>query len=564
VSRLRVLNGYYYEKGVTLTYPEKLYEYSIVGHKLVIDALFYSEPNFKLQLGGRVIRFEITSPREGIIRMRVTHQKQDHQKQVKFPLRTEIFDNVRFQENGESITFSSGALTLKFNQEKWRFELCSGETGICFSEGKGFGLIELDGGKALMAGKLSLDPDELIYGLGERYTSFIKNGQSVTIWNEDAGTNTDMTYKNIPFYLSNKGYGLFINSTERVEYEIGTEEVNAIKFTVPDRELDCYFIYGPTPKEILERYTWLSGRAPIIPKWSLGLWLSTSFLTDYNERIVTENIERMTENDIQVSVVHFDCYWMKERHWCDFEWDKKAFPEPEKMLEQLKARGLKICLWINPYISELSSIFDEGVAQGYFLKRQDGSVYQIDWWQPGIAFVDFTNPEACDWYREKLRSLLLMGVDSFKTDFGESVPEDALFFNGQSGKKMHNLYTLIYNQTVFELLEETFGKGNALVFARSATACSQKYPVHWGGDSATTFDSMVGQLRGGLSFLLSGGAFWSHDIGGFYGELNPGVFKAGSRSACCLRTADYTDVKATGSPGCMMKRRFWYYGSSPR
>jgi alpha-D-xyloside xylohydrolase len=216
---------------------------------------------------------------------------------------------------------------------------------------------------------------------------------------------------------------------------------------------------------------------------------------------------------------------MKERHWCDFEWDKAAFPDPRGMIHRLKQKGLKICLWINPYISQMSKIFDEGREHGYFLKRADGSIHQIDQWQPGMAIVDFTNPAAVDWFKAKLRRLLDMGVDCFKTDFGERIPDDAVYHDGSDPKLMHNFYSYTYNKAVFELLESYHGKGEAMVFARAATAGSQKFPVHWGGDCNATFESMAEDLRGGLSFCMSGAAFWSHDIGGFTGTATPALYK---------------------------------------
>ncbi|NLG85201.1 MAG: alpha-xylosidase, partial [Firmicutes bacterium] len=313
--------------------------------------------------------------------------------------------------------------------------------------------------------------------------------------------------------------------SRRVEYEIGTEEIDMVKFTVPGQELDLYFIYGPSPKEILEKYTLLTGRSPRIPKWSLGLWLTTSFLPECNERTVKELVAGMKAREVPLSVFHFDSYWMRERHWCDFTWDQVAFPYPEKLIRELKENGIRVSLWINPYISELSALFEEGAEKGYFVKRRDGTIYQIDWWQPGMAFVDFTNPEACKWYKSQLHRLVEMGVDSFKADFGESLPVDAVCYDGSDGRTMHNLYALLYTRTVFEALEETRGKGEAIIFARSATTGSQAYPIHWGGDSKATYASMAAQLRAGLSFCLSGGAFWSHDIGGFYGEPTPDLYK---------------------------------------
>jgi alpha-D-xyloside xylohydrolase len=216
---------------------------------------------------------------------------------------------------------------------------------------------------------------------------------------------------------------------------------------------------------------------------------------------------------------------MKQRQWCDFEWDREAFPDPKAMLARLKAKGLKICVWINSYISQCSKLFTQGRDAGYFLKTKDGNIYQLDQWQPGMAFVDFTNPQAVSWYQSKLRALLEMGVDCFKTDFAERIPKDAVYHDGSDPLLMHNLYTYLYNKTVFDLLDEYHGKGNALVFARSATTGCQKFPVHWGGDCEASFESMAEDLRGGLSFCMSGPAFWSHDIGGFSGKADPALYK---------------------------------------
>jgi alpha-D-xyloside xylohydrolase len=216
---------------------------------------------------------------------------------------------------------------------------------------------------------------------------------------------------------------------------------------------------------------------------------------------------------------------MKGLQWVDFEWDKEQFPDPAAMLRRLKQKGLKICVWINPYVAQKSRLFDEGAAKGYFLKRANGDVWQWDRWQPGMALVDFTNPAAAAWYRGKLAGLLDMGVDCFKTDFGERIPTDAVYSDGADPQGMHNYYTYLYNKTVFELLEEKRGKGEAIVFARSATVGGQQFPVHWGGDCTANYESMAETLRGGLSLALTGFGFWSHDISGFESTATPDLFK---------------------------------------
>src|SRR5690606_9699955 len=219
------------------------------------------------------------------------------------------------------------------------------------------------------------------------------------------------------------------------------------------------------------------------------------------------------------------CLWMEEFEWVNFTWDKRMFPEPKKMLQRLKEKGLKICVWINPYVAQKSVMFDEGMENGYFLKRPNGDVWQWDRWQAGLAVIDFTNPAAVEWYRSKLTDLIDMGVDSFKTDFGERIPTDAVYYDGSDPERMHNYYAQVYNQVVFDLLKEKRGENEAVVFARSATAGGQKFPVHWGGDCTSDYPSMAESLRAGLSFGMSGFGYWSHDIAGFEEGSNPDLYK---------------------------------------
>jgi alpha-D-xyloside xylohydrolase len=234
----------------------------------------------------------------------------------------------------------------------------------------------------------------------------------------------------------------------------------------------------------------------------------------------------MASRDLPLSVFHFDCFWMRQFHWCDFLWDPVAFPDPAGMVRRLKERGLRVSLWINPYIAQRSVLFEEGRQLGYLLKRPDGSVWQWDLWQAGMAIVDFTNPDATAWFRSKLQALLDLGVDCFKTDFGERIPaEDVVWYDGSDPRRMHNYYPHLYNKAVFDLLTEQRGEGDAVLFARSATVGGQQFPVHWGGDCESTFEAMAESLRGGLSLASSGFGYWSHDIGGFEGTPDAAVFK---------------------------------------
>ncbi|GIQ63575.1 alpha-xylosidase [Paenibacillus cisolokensis] len=331
--------------------------------------------------------------------------------------------------------------------------------------------------------------------------------------------------QNVPFYLSNYGYGIFVDHPERVSYEVASEVVSKVQFSVSGERLKYYVIGGASLKEVLDNYTKLTGKPALPPAWSYGLWLTTSFTTSYDEQTVTSFIDGMMERDIPLHVFHFDCFWMKEFHWCDFRWDDEVFPDPEGMLKRLKSKGLHICVWINPYIAQQSSLFAEGKANGYLVKTMEGDVWQWDRWQGGMGLVDFTNPAAVRWFQDKLKALLDMGVDCFKTDFGERIPTDVVYYDESDPVKMHNYYTYLYNKAVFEVLEEVRGKNEAMVFARSATAGGQQFPVHWGGDCSATYSSMAETLRGGLSLGLSGFGFWSHDIGGFENTATPDLYK---------------------------------------
>ncbi|HEY4990170.1 MAG TPA: alpha-xylosidase, partial [Opitutaceae bacterium] len=407
----------------------------------------------------------------------------------------------------------------------WGVSFQSGGRTLTTSPARGMGYIEWPGHGNFVHEQLALGVGECVYGLGERFTALVKNGQVIENWNKDGGTSSDQAYKAVPFYLTNRGYGVLVNETGPVSFEVATEKLGRVQFSIAGQSLEYFVINGPDPKAILGRLTALTGRPALPPAWSFGLWLTTSFTTSYDEKTASSFIEGMKSRDLPLSVFHFDCFWMREFDWCDFQWDSRVFPDPTGMLKRLHARGLKVCVWINPYLGQRSSLFAEASRKGYLLKKADGSVWQTDLWQPGMGIVDFTNPGATAWYQGHLRRLSTMGVDAFKSDFGERIPTDVVYFDGSDPVKMHNHYSILYNEAVFGLLEEERGKGDALVFARSSHASGQRLPVHWGGDCHSTFESMAESLRGGLSLGLCGFGFWSHDIGGFEGTPPVAVYK---------------------------------------
>lgn len=486
------------------------------------------------------ITIEFRACAAGMISVKAWHFEAYDSHLPEFEKNETVYDaDVKITE--DEALLDTGVMQVRVNRKEFRYSFEADGKVLTSCNGRNLGLIRwdrktstmnpaanymLEDYEPYMLNELSLSVGECVYGFGERFTAFVKNGQVVDTWNEDGGTASQVAYKSIPFYMTNRGYGIFVDSTDQVSFEVASEKVEYVGFSVPGERLSYYFFYGPTPKKILNAYTSLTGRPALPPAWSFGLWLSTSFTTNYDEQTTSSFIDGMLERDIPLSVFHFDCFWMKGFHWCDFEWDKKYFPDIEGTLQRYHEKGLKICAWINPYIAQGTSFFREAVENGYLLKRADGKgVWQTDNWQAGMGLVDFTNPNAVVWYKDKLHQILDNGVDCFKTDFGERIPTEVVYCDGSDPQAMHNYYTYLYNKAVFELLQEVKGEQEAVLFARSATAGCQQFPVHWGGDCFASYPAMAETVRGGLSFAMSGFAFWSHDISGFESTATPDLYK---------------------------------------
>ena len=485
-------------------------------------------------LGGVNLTIKISAPYPEVLRVQTYHYMGVQKKAPEFELTAMQTGLMKAEDSEEVIKVSNGTLRVEVNKSDGKITFFRGEEKLTSSGAKDLAYMKTDWkgdaynlrtDDAYMREQLTLGVGELIYGLGERFSAFVKNGQTVDIWNEDGGTSTEQSYKNIPFFMSNKGYGVFVNHPEKVSFEVASEMVHKVGFTVAGESLDYFLINGPTMKDVLVRYTDITGKPSLPAPWTFGLWLSTSFTTNYDEETVMSFVNGMIDRGIPLSVFHFDCFWMKDFSWCDFTWDSRVFPDPEGLIKRLHDKGLKVCVWINSYIGQESRLFEEGKEKGYFIKRTNGDVWQWDMWQPGLAIVDFTNPEACKWYASKLEALMDMGVDCLKTDFGERIPTDCVYFDGSDPQKMHNYYTYLYNKCVFDVIKKKKGEKEAILFARSATVGGQKFPVHWGGDCWSDYESMEESLRGGLSLTSSGFGYWSHDIGGFESTSTPDVYK---------------------------------------
>jgi len=405
-----------------------------------------------------------------------------------------------------------------------------------------FGFAANPGGASSVAASFHLGAYERLYGLGEKFTRLDKVGRRFVSWAADAlGSTSERSHKNVPFLWSSRGWGLFLDTGARIHWDLGATSLQSWTFEAESSALDIYVFHGPRPEKILAAYTALTGRVPAVPPWSFGQWLSSG--GTYRDQVSIEALlDGIEKHRLPADVIHIDPWWMRRRRYCDFVWDRVAFPDPEGLIEKIHALGLKLCLWEHPYISVESELFALGKKKGFFVARPDGGVYVIDYglsfaprpdgrvrvadknetWNAPVAIIDLTNPEARRWFQDLHRPLLRVGVDVFKTDFGEDIPQNARFHDGRSGAEMHNLYPLLYNAAVFEVVADEKDRG--LVWSRSGTAGSQRFPVCWSGDPASDFESLAATIRGGLSAGMSGIALWSHDIGGYRGMPDPELY----------------------------------------
>jgi alpha-D-xyloside xylohydrolase len=443
----------------------------------------------------------------------------------------------RIEVTNERITVRTGPLVAELQLDPWRLRFLNADGTELLAENPGerdisgrlrtlpFGCSTVDGARIAYHECFGAAADEHFVGFGEKFTGLDKRGQRAVMWNYDAfGAESDRSYKNIPFYLSSRGYGIVVDSGTATEFDVCASTHSAVQIVVPDDLLDYYVLAGPTPAEVLHRLDTLTSMPALPPKWAFGSWISSGFFID-TQQAVLERARRIRADGIPCDVLHLDTYWQTDGHWSNLRWDAERFPDPEGMLATLTGQGFRVCLWINPYISQFSPEFRDLGQRGWFLKCPDGNPYIADVWHgtfPASGILDFTNPEVVTWFSDRLRALLSQGVALFKTDFAEGVPADSRAANGMTGIDLHNVYSLLFNDLVSDVTREVNGHG--LVWGRSTFLGGQRHSAQWSGDSNCSFPSMGSTLRGGLSHGLSGVPFWSHDAGGFTGSPSPDLY----------------------------------------
>ena len=359
----------------------------------------------------------------------------------------------------------------------------------------------------------TIAPGEHIYGCGESFTKLDKVGQKVHLFVTDPqGPESDGEYKPVPFFFSNRGYGVFMHTSAPVTCDFGASYIGADRLFMADEKIDLFIFLGE-PKDILDQYTDVTGKSPMLPLWTFGTWMSR--ITYFSQEEGLDVANKIRSNKIPCDVIHFDTGWFDVDWQCDYEFSKNRFKNPVGMLKQMDKMGFKTCLWQLPYFTPKNRYFNEIIEKGMHVKNASGGMPYED------AVLDLSNPLTVDWYQQKIGGLIKQGVDVIKCDFGEAAPFNGVYASGKNGLYEHNLYPLRYNKALWEAVKKYTNERDktqttpGVIWARSAWAGSQRYPLHWGGDAATTNTGMLGDLRGGISFGLSGFSFWSHDMGGF-------------------------------------------------
>lgn len=472
---------------------------------------YENDPNLKFKI-------DFVTPRTVRIRMLTTPVEPKPAASIMLVKEPGRDGSWKVTETNDKIVYSSDYGTIQINKNPWRIVL-KDKAGRILSQTAAlsdadstqvkytpFCFVKRGSDNARRINPVfTLTADEMIFGCGESATGLNKAGQKVNLFVTDPqGPETDQMYKPIPFFMSNRGYGMFMHTSAPVTCDFGATYIGLNKMFMGDENLDLFVFFGE-PKDILDEYTDLVGKPGMPPLWSFGTWMSR--ITYFSEKEGYDVAANIRKNKYPCDVIHFDTGWFDVDWQCDYKFSENRFQNPQQMLKDLRSQGFHVCLWQLPYFTPKNRYFSELIEKDMYVKNGNGELPYED------VVLDFSNPETVKWYQDKLAGLLNIGVSAIKVDFGEAAPLNGIYASGKSGWYEHNLYPVRYDMAVSEITKKLHNEN--IMWARAAWAGSQRYPLHWGGDAATTNTGLLGTLRAGLSFGLSGFSFWSHDMGGF-------------------------------------------------
>lgn len=472
---------------------------------------YENDPNLKFKI-------DFVTPRTVRIRMLTTPVEPKPAASIMLAKEPGRDGSWKVTETNDKIVYSSDYGTIQINKNPWRIVL-KDKAGRILSQTAAlsdadstqvkytpFCFVKRGSDNARRINPVfTLTADEMIFGCGESATGLNKAGQKVNLFVTDPqGPETDQMYKPIPFFMSNRGYGMFMHTSAPVTCDFGATYIGLNKMFMGDENLDLFVFFGE-PKDILDEYTDLVGKPGMPPLWSFGTWMSR--ITYFSEKEGYDVAANIRKNKYPCDVIHFDTGWFDVDWQCDYKFSENRFQNPQQMLKDLRSQGFHVCLCQLPYFTPKNRYFSELIEKDMYVKNGNGELPYED------VVLDFSNPETVKWYQDKLAGLLNIGVSAIKVDFGEAAPLNGIYASGKSGWYEHNLYPVRYDMAVSEITKKLHNEN--IMWARAAWAGSQRYPLHWGGDAATTNTGLLGTLRAGLSFGLSGFSFWSHDMGGF-------------------------------------------------
>lgn len=472
---------------------------------------YENDPNLKFKI-------DFVTPRTVRIRMLTTPVEPKPAASIMLAKEPGRDGSWKVTETNDKIIYSSDYGTIQINKNPWRIVL-KDKAGRILSQTAAlsdadstqvkytpFCFVKRGSDNARRINPVfTLTADEMIFGCGESATGLNKAGQKVNLFVTDPqGPETDQMYKPIPFFMSNRGYGMFMHTSAPVTCDFGATYIGLNKMFMGDENLDLFVFFGE-PRDILDEYTDLVGKPGMPPLWSFGTWMSR--ITYFSEKEGYDVAANIRKNKYPCDVIHFDTGWFDVDWQCDYKFSENRFQNPQQMLKDLRSQGFHVCLWQLPYFTPKNRYFSELIEKDMYVKNGNGELPYED------VVLDFSNPETVKWYQDKLAGLLNIGVSAIKVDFGEAAPLNGIYASGKSGWYEHNLYPVRYDMAVSEITKKLHNEN--IMWARAAWAGSQRYPLHWGGDAATTNTGLLGTLRAGLSFGLSGFSFWSHDMGGF-------------------------------------------------
>lgn len=557
------------KEGYTIEYPKEIADIDFSDSGITLLAPYHTQEKRLDTVGCGILTINISAIGANIFSVKIANHRGSRVAKATLELNRSIVKPVSSETETEYI-YTSSLLEVHFNK--------SGEWGLSFYySGRFLTATELGGmahiisadGSTYMREQFRLSENEYIYGLGEQPGPIARNGGSFEIWNEDAGVRCGRSAKTSPFFISSRGYGVLVNSTECVSFEIGNACTSAAdengmtmrtQFSLAGETMEYIFIGGASMKHVLDIYSEMIGRPALPPAWSFGTWLSCPPYGEFDEYSILSMVEYARNAGMPLSVIHLGPAWMKDFEWTSFLWDQHRFPNPQAMIKKLHENGVRICLWISPYISQRSPMFQEGFDGNYYVNLGNGDLWQSDYVQPGAALVDFSNLVARAWYQKCINDLINIGVDTFHLDYGADAPVAAPAFgtgamrygttykNELDSFSMHNVYPTLFSEAVFEIVERRFGQNSACILSHAGFVGSQKFPFLTIDNAEASYDGMRATLQSGLSLSMSGFPYWGENIAGTEDIVSPDLYMRWHQAAMFTPMSILTGTEQDKTP----------------